>query len=737
MSARYPPLPARAADAWHPQDTGDRAVDVVALLQLLRRRKRLAIVTTALITAVAAVIIAQLPDEFTAEALVMLDARPSKIAQLQSPVDALLSRTPSDLSIVRTEIDQLTSPEIYRSVVDRLALGSHPAIVPPPTQGLTQRLLAGPRTLAGEWLGWPPPTDGAPGPSLSAEVRRESATERLGRMVAVVNEGGSYTFRVRVKSREPELAAEIANGIAAAYLESQRRQKADDLRAASTWLAERMGELRATALGTDEAAERFRADNQLGSGDEPSQIDSRVAQVNAALVAANARYSRVQADFAEADATAGRRGGDTGSAGPVLASPTIQSLRGQEAGILVERGQLLQVYLPRHPAVLETDAQLAAVRAKIQLEVDRIVAGLRGQVSAARREIDDLGRQLAALDERRSRQADAQVRLAELEREARANRQILDQFLQQFSTTLAQETGQQADARLIAAARPPLRPSGPRRKLLLAGATVGAAALGVALALAVGLRRNGLSSRVALEQRTGLPTLELVPEFGRGELRQLLQPVAPPDLTNAIRSLVFTLEASAADGPAGRVILVTSSVAGEGKSVLCLALAHAFARHRRRTVLVDLDFWRPAQARMNDAWGAGESRGRLAVLSMRARSPEGFVLAAPDRAVGVHERADLVRDVLSGLDGLRAEFDIILLDAPPVLAIPEVLTAAKHADATLLAVRFEGTSGSEVEAAIGKLARVGVRPLGTVLSRVHRGNYRRYGYGEVSYTRAG
>ena len=80
----------------------------------------------------------------------------------------------------------------------------------------------------------------------------------------------------------------------------------------------------------------------------------------------------------------------------------------------------------------------------------------------------------------------------------------------------------------------------------------------------------------------------------------------------------------------------------------------------------------------------------------------------------------------------RSRYDLIVLDAPPVLPVPDVLAAAARADATLLVVRFERTRAEAVRAAQLRLASVGVRPLGTVLTRVVPRRHRGYGYPEAA-----
>jgi succinoglycan biosynthesis transport protein ExoP len=696
-------------------------LDFVWAFQMVRRRLWLAVGITVGLTALVAVAVGLLPDRWTAEALVVLNARPAKIASLQSPTESLLSRTDADLSVVRTETEIITSDGLLRTTAERLGLATNAAFAGTGQgDGLLGRITS------------------SLGRSSQDNSREETtalsrAVEQLGRSVEVVNEGGSYAIRIRAQSRDPELSAKIANTLAEVYLESQQAEQSTARKAASDWLAARLRELRGATLAADNALEQYRSTHQLGRADRPSLIETMLAQVNAELVRANTRLARARANLAEAEAVQ-RKQDDVAAANSVLASPTIQTLREQEAEILVRRGALMKQYGPRYPEVASIDAELEAIGAKLNLEVRRIIAGMRSEVNATRGEVENLERQLAQLEERIAGQSAAQVELADLEREAQASREVYGQFLEQFNATLAQEAGQQPDARLVAPARPPLEPSAPRRKLLVAGAAVGAGGLGVLTALLLGFLRGGFGGPRPLEEATGLPVLEIVPELDRRQLAELFGP-ATTGAASPIRGLAFALQARLAPGR-GRALLLTSSVPGEGKSLLALGLGRAAALSGRRVIVVELDFWRPSLTQLASSLPLEPCGRSLAGSPIRIDRTSGLAIACADLPPPEAERSAAVRELLTALDPLREAYDLILLDAPPVLSVPDVLPAAAEADGTLLVVRFEGPDRDTVQTSLERLAGAGASILGTVLSRVKPRHYRRYGYRVLPYSLA-
>lgn len=715
--------PARpAARRPEPAELG---LDLVQALRLVRRRWRLAALVAVTLTMLATCVIALLPPTYRAEALLVLDPRRSKVSELQAPTEALLSRTQSDLSAIRTETELVTSPTVLREVAARLKLADaapEPALKGIELGGAVAWLQGWLRTAAGSEAPAPVPE------AADAGRRLDRAVEVLaGGQVTVVNEGGAYTLRVRADAGDPVLAARIANAVAEVHLEQQAAQQEAGREAESAWLRDRLEGLRATVRESDAAVESYRTRHRLAQGSAASTLEGRISEVNSAVTTARTRLSRGSANLAEA--TSSLRRDDGQSAPAVLASPLIQGLSVQEAALLGRRSELQQAVGARHPSILDVDAQLAGLRSRIDLETRRIVAGLRAEVVATRNEIADLERQLGELEDQRESDAGATVELAELERRAAANREIYAQVLAQFSASLVRQAGSLSEMRLAAAARPPLDPAGPNRKLLVAGAAAAASALGVLAALGVGFRRAGFGGAALLEQATGLPTLELVPELGRRQRQRFRQGHVP-----AVRGLAFMLDAAACQATAARpaLILVTSAVRAEGKSFCAGQLARLLATlGTRRVLLVDLDFWRPAVGRLAAELRA-ESTGAVLDGGPLLRDPAtGLDLLTVDHAAAADGRAQGFARRLAAVRAGRSGHDLVVLDAPPVLPIPDVLAAAGAADATLLVVRFERTPAAAVRSALLRLGSVGVRPLGTVLSRVVMPNYRRYGYPET------
>jgi Mrp family chromosome partitioning ATPase len=145
-------------------------------------------------------------------------------------------------------------------------------------------------------------------------------------------------------------------------------------------------------------------------------------------------------------------------------------------------------------------------------------------------------------------------------------------------------------------------------------------------------------------------------------------------------------------------------------------------------LLVDLDLWRPSLAATVHRLAATPTIQEIDGSPVLRDEATGLELLPITGMAGGTSRSAAFARRLAEVCRRTSGHDVIVLDAPPIVPVPDVLAAAAQADATLLLVRFEHTRAEAVRAALTRLASVGARPLGTVLTRVVRRNYRRYGH---------
>lgn len=296
----------------------------------------------------------------------------------------------------------------------------------------------------------------------------------------------------------------------------------------------------------------------------------------------------------------------------------------------------------------------------------------------------------------------------------------------------AQDT--QLTASVVESAATPSDPSSPARvPWLVLGAVAGLLA-GLAIAAARNAADRGIHNPAELEEVTGAPVLGAIAYDRAAVQNPLITSLGTHHPRfEAVRILRTNLQFLDIDRD-NKVITITSSLAGEGKSTTACNLAIALAQTGSRIALVEGDLRRP---RVSEYLGIEKSVGLTTVLVGRvaldsalqqAATPGLDVLASgalppnPSEILQTHAMRSLISE-------LRHGYDIVLIDAPPLLPVTDASLLASISDGAILVVRHGETGLDEVRTATERLNSVGARLLGTVLSMAPVKQLSRYGYG--------
>jgi capsular exopolysaccharide synthesis family protein len=716
------------------------------LVAILRRRRRVIVAVTAVVTTVAVLAGLQVTRTYTATAQVMIEPRESRIVEAEKVAPGLPAE---DNAIIDTHIRLIQSRASLARAVDDLELVADPRFVPSRTAAGSA--VAGPVALLAGWLpGWLAdqlPVRWALAAGLATEEtlglapddRREQAIDTLRGDVRVTQSGRSYVLSISYTAASPEQAARIANGIAEAYIDVQLDDKLAATRRASAWLADQVEQLRWRVFGSELAIEEFRAAKGLVDT-SPSGLDSQqLALITNALIDARAERSAKEARLHSLRAMRAS-GQGLESTAEVLSSPLILNLRAREMEIAREEAQLSREYGAHHPRILELRAEQQKLADRIAHEIDNVIANLENEVALARSRERAHAEHLGEAKGETGVTRQAEVQLRELEREVAANRSLYQTLLVRLKETEQQQEIVQADARLISPAQPPGAPSSPSPKLFALVGFTASVVLGSMLALLLEQLDNTVRTGRQVEELLGLPALGLVPKVadGRADLRLHRHMIEHPQsaYAAAVHALYTQVCLPAPGQPPRAAILVTSALPGEGKTSLAASLATFAVQLGHKTLLVDLDFRRPAVAR---TFRARPPADALAVLA-GAVALEDAVVCDPHSGVHLlaagqgHENPITLLTsgrLMALLRKARDTYGHVIIDAPPVLGLPDVMALSGAADAILFVVRWDRTRRDAAAAALKQLADVSAEIAGVVLTQVEMKRHASYAYGDA------
>jgi succinoglycan biosynthesis transport protein ExoP len=732
--AALPPPPGGGA--------GQEGLSLDQIRGVFRRHLSLILTVVVVGTALAFLIGSKLTPKYTATAAVVID---STDAQLLDVIDQ--GRGASENSMVATEIELIISRSLIGRVMADLKLFDDPEFRPAVSEGdrhvtinLPEPLASVAALLPESWLRAVGAAEDGLTPAEAADQANvaEATVERFMTRLEVEQAGGANVIEVAVTSRDAAKAARIANGIAEAYVNAQVERKRRAAGSAASWLADRLTELQHDVEAAEKQAAEFRATNGLfnsGAGDGGTLNDQKILDLNRQLVALRADKRAHEAKLNRA------RASDLEALAEELNSPLIVTLRGEEATLLRQEAELAQTFGPRHPTMINLRAEIAGVRDKIRIEVEHGVRSLADDLATLANQEQIVAQDLEELKQENAREGQAEVRLRELERQAEANRQLYETFLRRYKEAQEQEQIIAPDARIITVAETPAKPVTPGAKVFgLIGFTLSLMFGSLLAFLVEGLDRR-VRSGAAIEREFGVNVLGVLPLISGREARQRpAQYIAERPFSGfaeAARSIVTGLR-MADQGAASSVLMVTSALPEEGKTTLSISLAAGAANAGLKVLLMDLDLRRPTlEKRVADAPVEGGLvdflNGTLPRERLIQREPKSGIDFV---AVGSppHNPLELLQSPkLSRLiEGARREYDQIIIDCAPILAVTDARVATRLADRIILATRWRRTGSDAVGGALRVLLGVRAEIAGCVLTAVNMNQYRLYASGEAA-----
>jgi len=737
-----------------PQEA-EHGFDLHAALNFLWRRWKLIGGVTALALLVGAVYVARATPLYTATAQLLLDPRKEKAAGQ----DMIISDVNLDLPMVESQIAVIKSSALLRRVVVKERLVNDMEFGAAPVGDRGRGLLAMVRGLFSrhDQSEKDEKTRGAVTLSDLGDMSAETAVviENFRNAVNVARAGQAYVLAVSVTSADPAKAARLSNAVADAYVVDKLDARFEAAKRASAWLSDRLVELRRQLRESEEAVARFRADNNLPAGGAANATlnQEQLGQLNARLVAARAEAAEKKARL-DILQKVESHGGTIASMPDTLNSGVIADLRKQASDISRQEADLLARYSANHPSVVNLRAQAADVRRAIGVEAQRLADNIRNDYELARAREEAVEKTLREVTGQTDLDSSKMITLRELERTAAVNKTLFEDFLQRARVTQEQSTFEARDARVITQALAPDQPTSPKTAQALLVALLLGLALGGGGAYALELFNDGFTTPRQVEEALGL---SLLASISRMEARDLSvngatltipeYPIVKPlsRLSEAFRSLRSAVHMSDVDRPP-KALLFTSALPGEGKSTLALGFAASAAQSGAKVLVIDADLRHPAVSRY---FSAEKESGLVELLVGDARLEETLRYDEKLRVwrLASGGRTQNPPDLLGSerlralIDALSKDFDLVILDGPPMGPVFDPLIIAQLVDKVVFIVRWASTAREVVAHSIERLS--GNRKVAGVVfnlvvdaqAQKYGGYASRYYYGGQYYNR--
>jgi capsular exopolysaccharide synthesis family protein len=316
------------------------------------------------------------------------------------------------------------------------------------------------------------------------------------------------------------------------------------------------------------------------------------------------------------------------------------------------------------------------------------------------------------------------IEYSNLERDYEVNEKLLEHILERTRETSMSSTVENQNARIVDRAVPGARPISPNFRLNLGLGVVGGLGLGLALAFFTAYIDDRVKSAFDIETIVGLPLIGIIPEVKRlGAAEEMAQSVATNvnrEATEAFAAILSALKLKD-ESKNAKCILVTSTVAGEGKTFISSSLATTFAAHGERVVVVDCDLRRPAVNRffhienlkgVIDICTASATLDEVLVKDVRPRVdiiPTGGRSKNPTQILNSKEFAAMLSE-------LKKRYDRVFIDTPPVAVVSDALIVMPLVDGWLFSIYFNKVRRKAAEFCAKRMMEVNVPCFGAVLN---------------------
>lgn len=602
-------------------------------------------------------------------------------------------------------------------------------------------------------------TEADPARGLTAkEVAESTQVNMLLDRLEVSPVRGSRLVDISFTCRDPVLAAKVANRIAETYIAFNSEASYNTSERATASLAHQIANLQEEIDAKEEDLQAYARKH----GIIPLSENQNITLKN--LNDLNSSSTKAQANRIEKEARyMALRESDPGSLVEVIENKLIQDLTAMMANLERQAAKLSEKYKPEWPEMARLNRELEETHRRLRDErrtlFAQVVGAARGAYEGARKEEGYLATALAKLKKEYQDLNLKEIQYNNLRADVANRRSTLEALVKresETSSTIGMHDPAAGNVRIVDPAEVPISPSSPRILLNFLLSLFIGLGLGIGGAFFLEYFDMSVKGPEDFQEAAGVPCIGLIPVMhsATGLLRQVAarrrnsNHVPPVELishedmqskvSEAFREIRTSLLVSRAGGPP-RVILITSSQPGEGKTVVALNLAITLAQIGRRVLLVDADLRKP---RIHKLLGIKGGKGLTHYLSG----------AGPFRPQPVATRVPGLEVIPSGplppnpADLLDSErflqvlrefetigFDHILFDSPPLLAVADPCILASRVNAVIMVVGTGTTSRETVSHAMRRLEQVKAPVVGGILNRVDFSQQNYYGHNYHQY----
>ncbi len=556
----------------------------------------------------------------------------------------------------------------------------------------------------------------------------------------------SFLLNITATNRDPEGAALLANRYVDQFMRYLFENVGGKNETAVEYLRTRSEELRRESEAAEQRLQDYRRKNNLVSLDNSINIISeRLRAINTSLTSARMARIDIETVLGQIERMQ-QQHGNLLEIGYISAYGNIATLKTQLATMNNQQAVLSERYLERHPKMVNLANSIDVVTAQIQHDVEQSILDLRTQYEKVKETEASYTKEYKEAEAGQLRLGELSVDFKSLENQAQVAKANYIQILDRLNQTTTSKNLDNIPVKPLDRATPPGSPSSPNIQNIIKTSIVIGLLVFAGVAVGLSFIDDRVKSAWDIEGFIGTQLLGIIPELGDvpdTEKHSLVNSNKTSPGSEAFLSVYSAVKIqSKLDFP--KSILVTSTIPGEGKTMISCNLAASFARHGKRVLIMDCDMRRPM---LHRHFKLTNEVGLIAWFEAGARIPSDPFADATLGLVKVEENLFLLRsggrsksptELLEKpvfgqfIEAMKQHFDLIVVDSPPMGAVTDSLLISERTDEIIYVCRFNRAYRKHIRLYIKQLREGKNELLGIVLNGLsprrieYYSNYRYY-----------
>lgn len=703
----------------------EEKVDFVEYWKSVSKRKWTILGFGISIAILAAVITFVITPVYRSTVTLLIDASKSKIVS----IDEVYSGFSDNHDYFLTQVEILKSPDIALRAITKLKLWDNPEFDPrkKDSSGI-QKLLVAAGIVEENPQKW------------DEDSLAKAVLPKFMKQLSVDPVRLSLLVKVNFESTDKLLAAQVANTMANSFIDADMDVRFQMTQRASAWLEERMTSVREKLDIAEKRLQAYRdqagivdikSDAQNGAGRQIEDVTQKLVET---------RLRRAEAENAYNQIKNASKGADLSSLPAVVRNPVVGEAIKQLAEAERKLSEISQRYGAEHPKYVQAEGEVKAQRENLKRQIDTIVQSVTREYEVAKgteRMLEQTLSQAKGMVQGINRK---EFQLNILQRDVDSNREIYDLFLKRAKETNISGDLQNPVARIVDQAKSNGTPVRPQKLQVITIAFFIGILAAIVVSLLIDLLDNTLKSTADIESRLKQPLLTTLPLLSkkyadRSYTAHMFLEDPKSLYSEAIRTARSAVLLSSID-LTNRILLITSSVPGEGKTTFAINLAVAHS-HTKKTLLIDADMRRPAVAKGLEldlhSPGLSDLVAKTATYSECVKTLPGCELDVITTGTNVPNPLEIIlsQRFKETILELSKIYEIVIIDSPPVELVSDALVLSKLASGVLYVVKALDTPYQLARKGLMRIRRADGKILGVVLNHLDFKKAEKY-YGEYS-----